>query len=73
MAHGRGTFFDTLLRQHHLHAWVDVINMHGYRETWNEERAEEYPKDIEQMAAAIPALFAPDEASEWGVDVVYAC
>jgi polysaccharide biosynthesis protein PslG len=38
MSHGPSKFFDELLNRHHIERWVDVIAMHGYPETWDEER-----------------------------------
>jgi polysaccharide biosynthesis protein PslG len=40
MSHGPAEFFDTLMTRHHIYRWVDVIAMHGYPESWDEDRAE---------------------------------
>lgn len=40
MSHGPGEFFDTLIYQHQLQRWVDIIAFHGYPESWDEDRAE---------------------------------
>jgi hypothetical protein len=40
MSHGPAEFFETLMTTHQIYRWVDVIAMHGYPESWDEDRAE---------------------------------
>jgi hypothetical protein len=40
MSKGPSPFFQTLVKKHHLERHVDVVAMHGYPESWLEERAE---------------------------------
>lgn len=54
MARGRGPFFDRLIRDHHLDSIVDVVNLHGYLETWSEERAETWPERISSFVSLLP-------------------
>lgn len=49
MAGGRGAFFDTLMTKYQLGRYFDVINFHGYLETWNNDRAETYPDHVTAM------------------------
>jgi hypothetical protein len=54
MSHGPSQFFDELIRQHHVERWVDVIAMHGYPETWDEERLDSvYQSRIARMQSYI--------------------
>jgi len=50
MSKGRSPFLEELLGTHHVGRLVDVISMHGYLETWDPGRAEEYPARIEAVA-----------------------
>ena len=54
MAHGRSPFLEELLRQQQLGRDFDVVNVHGYFETWSPEPAEDYP----QMLQAVHDLIA---------------
>jgi hypothetical protein len=40
MSKGPSPFFQQLIRRHHIERLVDVVAMHGYPESWLEERAE---------------------------------
>jgi hypothetical protein len=40
MSRGPSPFFQRLIEQHHIDRLVDVVAMHGYPESWLEERAE---------------------------------
>jgi polysaccharide biosynthesis protein PslG len=40
MSKGPSPFFQTLVQKHHVERLVDVVAMHGYPESWLEERAE---------------------------------
>lgn len=40
MAYGPGPFFRELMSRYHIDEYVDVIAMHAYPETWDNERAE---------------------------------
>lgn len=88
MSHGRGPFFDRLIQMHHLDQWVDVLNLHGYNETWLPATTEDYPSQIRAFGALLPPgpqpdiwlaefgysdwRFAPAQVSQWGVDAYYA-
>lgn len=50
MAYGAGPFLETLLLKHHIGDLVDVINFHGYNETWSADPTEQYAERIRQMA-----------------------
>jgi hypothetical protein len=43
-------FFQELIARHHLEQFLDVVNMHGYLETWDNSRAESYPRRIREIA-----------------------
>jgi len=43
-------FFRQLLSQYAITRTVDVINLHGYAETWNADRIEDYPYHIDALA-----------------------
>lgn len=47
-------FFQTLKTQYHIEDYVDVVNFHGYNETWSRDRLEDYARQIESMAAELP-------------------
>ncbi len=54
MSHGPGPFFNELITQHRIDLWVDVIAMHGYPESWDEDRAEAvYDSRIQKMSNSI--------------------
>lgn len=46
-------FFQELKQKYQIENSVDVINIHGYQETWNNDRLERYPDQITAMAQAI--------------------
>ncbi len=46
-------FLKTLQSEFNIENYVDVINIHGYNETWSLDRMERYPDQIEATAAAI--------------------
>ena len=50
MAKMRSRFLEDLLGPLGVGRLVDVINLHGYLETWDAARAEEYPRRIEAVA-----------------------
>ena len=50
MSKGRSPFLEELLGTYQVGRSVDVISMHGYLETWDAGRAEEYPARIEAVA-----------------------
>lgn len=54
MSNGRGPFFDPLIQKHHLERYVDVLNLHGYHETWHPHSTEEYPEHIRHFGAILP-------------------
>jgi len=61
IAEGRGPFYDTLLTKLGVGGAVDVVNVHGYLETWSDEHVEAYPARIEGMAALLPPIgLGPD-------------
>ncbi|MFL5375634.1 MAG: GH39 family glycosyl hydrolase [Myxococcales bacterium] len=49
MSKGRSPFLETLLREHHLGDVVDVVSAHGYLETWDPRRTEDYPAYISEI------------------------
>jgi len=50
MSHGPGPFFEELISKHEVQRWVDVIALHGYPESWDEDRAETvYGRRIAKM------------------------
>ena len=51
MSKGRSPFLEELLERRAVGGLVDVISLHGYLETWDPGRAEEYPARIEAVAA----------------------
>jgi GH35 family endo-1,4-beta-xylanase len=54
MSRGPGEFFRELISKHGIGEYVDVIAMHAYPETWDEERLETIYKDwIDQMSQLI--------------------
>lgn len=61
MSHGRGPFFDRLIQIHRLERYVDVLNLHGYNETWLPGTVEDYPDQIRHFGAILPPAGAlPD-------------
>ena len=55
MSKARGPFYDALMERFELQRWIDVVNVHGYLETWGEQRAEQYPARISAMLQLVPA------------------
>jgi hypothetical protein len=60
MAREPEPFFVELMTRHQIDRHVDVINMHGYLETWENRRAEAYPARIKEYAAFLERSSAPD-------------
>ena len=54
MAKGRGPFVDALVGRLGVDRYFDVVNVHGYLETWSRESAEEYPARLERDGRALP-------------------
>ena len=54
MAKGRGPFVDALVGRLGVDRTFDVVNVHGYLETWSRESAEGYPARVDAMAALLP-------------------
>jgi hypothetical protein len=54
LANGRGPFADALVQRHGVGQLFDVVNVHGYLETWSREPAEGYPGRVDAMAALLP-------------------
>lgn len=50
MADGYGSFFETLIQQYQIETLVNVVNVHGYFETWNSHPLEDYPAYIAHVA-----------------------
>jgi hypothetical protein len=50
---GTVPFLQELFRQHRAAAFVDVVNVHAYFETWNGEPLERLPGYLDEVAAAI--------------------
>lgn len=88
MTHGSSDFFRVLISKYHLEQYVDVLALHAYPESWNEERAEAtFGPWIEQMHEVAERSgrklwlnemgyadyrYQPNKASLWGTDVYYA-
>ena len=54
MSHGPSDFFDQLIHRYHVERTVDVIAMHGYPESWDQERLESvYQSRIARMQSYI--------------------
>lgn len=85
MAKGRSPFFEELALRHGVMGYVDVVNIHGYLETWSNDRIEAYPAWIDAVAALLPRpgpdlwlaefgysshRYSERQASAWGVDIV---
>jgi hypothetical protein len=54
MSKGRTPFLEQTLRE--TSGVIDVVNLHGYLETWDARRAEEYPRYIAEVADAVRTL-----------------
>lgn len=54
MSNGRSEFFDPLISKHHLERYVDVLNLHGYHETWHAHTTEDYPEHIRHFSEILP-------------------
>jgi hypothetical protein len=67
MSKGRSAFLEQTLRA--TAALIDVVNLHGYLETWDERRAEDYPRFIGEVAA-LAAELAP-RADLWLAELGY--
>jgi Cellulase (glycosyl hydrolase family 5) len=50
---GRSAFLEALLAKPAVASAVDVVNLHGYLETWDPGRAEEYPQRIGAAARLV--------------------
>ncbi|HLV79296.1 MAG TPA: beta-galactosidase [Chthonomonadaceae bacterium] len=48
-------FFRELLSRYAITSTVDAVNMHGYAETWNADRIEDYPYRIASLASDVYA------------------
>lgn len=85
MARGRSPFFEELVRYRGVIDHVDVVNLHGYLETWSNDRIEAYPAWIDAVADLLPRpgpdlwlaevgysshRYSERRASAWGVDIV---
>jgi hypothetical protein len=53
MSKGRSPFLEALLRDHHIGDVVDVVSAHGYLETWDPRRTEQYPAYLSAIAALL--------------------
>jgi polysaccharide biosynthesis protein PslG len=53
MSRGRSPFLEALLANPAVVRAIDVVNLHGYLETWDPGRAEEYPQRIDAAAQLI--------------------
>ncbi|MFL5310325.1 MAG: GH39 family glycosyl hydrolase [Myxococcales bacterium] len=53
MSKGRSPFLETLLREQRIGKVVDVVSLHGYLETWDARRAEDYPAFIGEVASLV--------------------
>lgn len=71
MSRGPGPFFRELLSTHDIGSWVDIIAMHAYPESWDEERAETIYQDWVQQMADLVARDA-DGADFWINEMGYA-
>ncbi len=71
MAYGPGPFFRTLIARYHIDDYVDVIAMHAYPETWDNERAETI---FQQWIPAMHALILGDHSGDalWLNEMGYA-
>lgn len=87
MSQGPGDFFQTLISKYHLGEYVDVLALHAYPESWQEERAEtNFGSWIEQMHEVAQHSgrklwlnemgyadyrYDPSHASVWGTNIYY--
>jgi hypothetical protein len=87
MSRGAADFFNVLISKYHLDQYVDVLALHAYPESWNEERAEAaFGPRIKEMYQAAQApgrilwlnemgyadyRYQPDHASVWGTNTFY--
>ncbi len=87
MSHGPGEFYRVLHEKYKIEHYVDVVAMHAYPESWDEERAESiYYDRVDAMAKLIAASrpelwlnetgypdyrFTANQASVYGVHVYY--
>lgn len=69
MSRGRGAFFDPLIQKHGLDKYVDVVNLHGYNETWHPATTEDYPSHIRHFAAVLPP--GPTRPDVWLAEFGY--
>jgi hypothetical protein len=60
MAREPEPIFTELVTRHRVDQWVDVVNMHGYLETWENRRAEAYPARIAEYAELLKRRPGPD-------------
>ncbi len=49
MAKARSPFLEELLREQRLGEVLDVVNVHGYLETWDPQPAEDYPQRLQAV------------------------
>lgn len=59
MSHGPSKFFRDLLMDYHLGDYIDVFAMHGYPESWQEERAETVYHGWVQQMSELVQRYAP--------------
>jgi beta-xylosidase len=87
MSGGPDEFFRKLISEYHVDGYVDVIAMHAYAESWDEDRSEAvYQKRLEQMYELVQATGAdlwlnemgyadyrssPAHASQYGTNIYY--
>ncbi len=69
MSRGRGPFFDSLIQQHGLDKYVDVLNLHGYHETWHPATTEQYPEQIRHFGAILSQ--GPHQPELWLAEFGY--
>jgi hypothetical protein len=56
LAFGPGNFLKTLLIRYHVQDMVDVVNFHGYNETWSPDQVERYADQIEAVRALLSSV-----------------
>lgn len=87
MSQGPGSFFDVLISRCHVEQYVDVLALHGYPESWHEQRAETvFGRWIYEMNAVARRSnrvlwlnemgyadyrYQPNHASLWGTNTYY--
>lgn len=71
MAYGPGPFFRSLMARDHIDEYVDVIAMHGYPETWDNQSAETV---FQQWIPGMSELIAGDHSGDalWVNEMGYA-